>query len=98
VAFVQIIEFRTKNQDEMREIADELLPQRGPDWTARRGVVCEDREDPGRFVQVVFFDSYESAMRNSNLPITQQLNERMTPLMEGPPTFYNLDIIDDRAF
>jgi hypothetical protein len=26
------------------------------------------------------------------------LNERMTPLMEGPPTFYNLDIIDDRAF
>src|SRR5215471_16496787 len=98
MAFVQIIEFRTNNQDEMQKIADELLPQRGPDWTARRGIICEDRDQSGRIFQVVFFDSYESAMQNSSLPITQQLNERMTPLMEEPPTFYNLDVIDDRTF
>jgi hypothetical protein len=95
---VQNIEFRTKHKDEMESIADKLLPQRGPDWTARRGVVCEDSDDRGRLFQVVFFDSYESAMQNSNLPITQQLNERMTPLMEGTPTFYNLEVIDDRSF
>ena len=96
--FIQIIDFRTKNADEMRKIGDELLPQRGPDWTARRAVVCEDRDDPGHMFQVVFFDSYESAMENSALPLTQQLNERMTPLMDGPPAFYNLDVIDDRTF
>ena len=96
--FVQIIEFRTKNADEMRKIGDELLAQRGSDWTARRGIVCEDRDDPGHIFQVVFFDSYESAMQNSSLPLTQQLNERMTPLMDGAPSFYNLNVIDDRSF
>jgi hypothetical protein len=75
-----------------------LLPQRGPDWTARRGVICEDRDEPGHIFQVIFFDSYESAMQNSSLPLTQQLSERMTPLMDGPPEFHNLDVIDDRTF
>jgi len=98
MSFVQVIEFRTKDKDEMQKIGDELLQQRGPDWTARRAVICEDRDDPGHIVQVVFFDSYESAMQNSNLPLTQQLNERMTPLMEGPPKFYNLEVIEDRTF
>ena len=98
MSFVQIIEFRTKDKDEMQKIAGELLPQRGPDWTARRAVICEDRDDPGRIVQLVFFDSYESAMQNSSLPLTQQLNERMTPLMEGPPRFSNLEVIDDQTF
>ncbi len=96
--FVQMIEFRTSKIDEMQKSADEMLAQRGPDWTARRAIICEDRENPGRYLQVVFFDSYESAMKNSELPITQKLAERMGALGDGPPTFYNLNVIDDRAF
>jgi hypothetical protein len=98
MAFVQIVELRTNDKDEMQKIGNELLDQRGSDWTARRAVICEDRDDPGHIFQVVFFDSYESAMENSNLPLTQQLNERMTPLMDGPPSFYNLEVVDDRTF
>ena len=98
MSFVQIIELRTKHKDELQKIGDELLAQVPAEWTARRGVICEDRDNPGHIFQVVFFDSYESAMQNSNLPLTQQLNERMTTLMEGPPTFYNLEVIDDRVF
>jgi hypothetical protein len=98
MAFVQIIDLRTNNKDELQKIGDELLQELPAEWTARRAVICEDRDDPGHIFQVVFFDSYESAMQNSNLPLTQKLNERMTPLMDGPPTFYNLEVIDERTF
>ena len=60
-------------------------------------MLCQDRDDPGRFVNVVFFDSYESAMQNSELPVTQEFSQRMMALADGPPTFRNLDVLDDRG-
>ena len=48
-------------------------------------------------VLVVFFDSYESAMENSNLPETAAFAEQQRPLLEGPPTFYDLDVVEDRT-
>jgi hypothetical protein len=96
--FVQMIEFRTSKIDEMKKLADEMLAQRGADWTARRGIIGEDRDNPGRYFQIVFFDSHESAMRNSELPLTQRLSEQMGALGDGPPAFYNLDVVDDRTF
>jgi hypothetical protein len=38
---------------------------------------------------------YESAMENSKLPVTQQFSQRMMALADGPPTFYNLEVIED---
>jgi hypothetical protein len=46
---------------------------------------------------VVFFDSYESAMENSNLPETQASAEQYMKISDGPPVFYDLDILEDRA-
>ena len=68
-----------------------------PTSTARRVVLCEDRDQPGRYLQMVFFDSYESAMANSELPITQEFAGKMGALADGPPTFFNLDVVDDRS-
>ena len=61
-------------------------------------MLCDDRDKPGRYVQVVFFDSYESAMKNSELPVTQEFAEKMGALADGPPTFYNLDVLEDRTY
>jgi hypothetical protein len=44
----------------------------------------------------VFFDSCEDAVENSALPETDAFSKRMMGFAEGPPTFYNLDIVDDR--
>jgi hypothetical protein len=41
------------------------------------------------------FDSYEDAMENSNLPVTQEFSQKMMALGDGPPTFYNLDLAED---
>ncbi len=98
MGFVQMIEFRTSKIDQMRKLDEEWGQKSGPDTTARRGVLCEDRDNPGRFFQVVFFDSYESAMKNSELPITQEFAQKMGALADGAPTFYNLNVIEDRTW
>jgi hypothetical protein len=97
MAFVQIIDFRTSKIDEMRKLEEEWEATAGPEVTARRVITCADRDDPGRYFQVVFFDSYESAMENSNLPATQEFSQKMMALGDGPPTFHNLDVVDDRS-
>ena len=97
MAFVQIIDFRTSKLDEMRRIEEEWEAAAGADSTARRVITCADRDDPGHCFQLVFFDSYESAMENSNLPVTQEFSQKMMALGDGPPTFYNLDVVDDRS-
>jgi len=95
MGFVQIIEFHTSKLDEMRKIGDEWEAAAGSDSSARRRVMCEDRDNPDRYFNVVFFDSYDAAMANSNLPVTQQFSQRMMALADGPPTFHNLDVIED---
>lgn len=56
-----------------------------------------DRKAVNRYLNVVFFDSYESAVENSNLPQTQRLSQEMMSFTDGAPTFYDLDIIEDRS-
>jgi len=41
---------------------------------------------------VLEFDSYESAMENSNRLETAEFAAKMTALCDGPPKFYNVDV------
>jgi len=97
MGFVQIIQFRTSKIDEMRALGEEWQERAGDDRTASRVLVCANRDNPGEYLNIVFFDSYEEAMKNSSLPATQELSGKMMALGDGPPTFYNLDILDDRT-
>jgi hypothetical protein len=97
MAFVQIIEYRTSNAAEMQAVGDEWeKATEGKRKTGRR-VLCQDRDNPGRYFNVVFFDSYEDAMKNSALPETDSFSKKMMSFADGPPTFYNLDVVDDRG-
>jgi hypothetical protein len=89
--FVQIIEFRTSRVDELQALADELASGSGP-GEALRGTVTEDRDRPGWYFNIVEFDSYESAMSNSDRPEVSAFALRMAALCEEPPRFYNLDV------
>ncbi|MCB9373547.1 MAG: hypothetical protein H6518_12340 [Microthrixaceae bacterium] len=95
MSFVQVIEFRTSKIDEMRKVGEDWEAAAGGDSRARRRVMCSDRDDPGRYLNIVFFDSYESAMENSENPVTQEYSQRLMELADGPPTFHNLDVIEE---
>ena len=96
MAFVQIIEFRTSQFDDMQKVGNDWEAAAGGESKARRRFLCQDRDDPGRYFNVVFFDSFDEAMENSSLPVTQEFSQKMMALADGPPTFYNLDVIEER--
>lgn len=97
MSFIQIIEFRTSKVDEMRAMGEQWEQASSNDRKTRRRITCEDRDNPGRYFNIVFFDSYEEAMQNSELPVTQEFAGKMMELADGPPTFYNLNVVDERS-
>ena len=97
MGFVQVIEFRTSKIDQIQKLGNEWEESAKGSGTARRVVLCADRDNAGRYFNIVFFDSYESAMANSELPMTQEYSKKLMALGEGAPTFHNLDVLDDRT-
>lgn len=96
MAFVQIVEFATSKPDEMQRLANEWESAAADQRTARRRILCRDRDNPGRYFNIVSFDSFEDAMRNSEMPVTQEFARKMAELCDGPATFHNLDVVDER--
>jgi len=92
-SFVQIIEFTTSRVDELRALQDELQSMR-EGGTATRAMLCSDRDRPNTYLNVVEFESYESAMENSNRPETTQFAAKMMELCDGPPVFRNLEVLE----
>ena len=93
---VQMIEFQTSKADEIRALGNEWEKAAGGKRKVRRRILCEDRDNRGRFFNIVFFDTYEAAMENSSLPETRLFSEKMAGLTDSSPTFVNLDVVEDR--
>ena len=97
MSFVQIMQLKTSKIDEVRAAADEWDRATEGKRTVARSVICGDRDNPGHYAIIVFFDSFEDAMRNSALPETDALSKKTSALSDGPPTFLNLDVIEERS-
>ncbi len=95
MAFIQIIDFRTKRFDEGRKHVDEYLAKTEGRRTSGRGITCQDRDDPEHYINIIFFESYEEAMKNSELPETGELAGKLAELGEGEPKFLNLEVVED---
>jgi hypothetical protein len=97
MAFVQIIECRTSEFEKIQRLEDEWRAATEGKRTLRRSIVARDRTDSDRHLILAFFDSYEAAMENSSLPETSKFSEKQAALLDGPMTFQNLDVVEDRS-
>jgi len=97
MGFMQIIEFRTSDIDEVQRIHDEWQTATEGKRTSTQQLLARDHTDPDRYFAVVFFDSYESAMKNSDLPETRGAAEQYMKATDGPPVFYDLDVLEHSA-
>jgi hypothetical protein len=91
--FVQIVDCRTNRPDDLITLGaewEEMEP--GPN-TPTRSYVCRDRDDASHFVIVAVFESHEKAMANSAARETDLMAQRMKLLVDGEPSFTNLDVI-----
>lgn len=95
MAFVQLIEYETSQPDEVKRTFDEWQQAAQDMRKAKRVVLTRHRDQENRFVTIVFFDSYEEAMENSNLEETQQYSRKVNDLIDGEPTYFDLDVIED---
>ena len=93
--FVQIIEYQSSKPDEMRALGEEFMASREDGGTRPSVVVTQDRDRENTYVMVIRFPSYEEAMENSQREDTSAMAGRMAELMDGPPTFRNLDVLMD---
>ena len=94
--FIQIIECRTSRFDELNALEDEWEKATEGKRTLRRSIITRDRKDPNRHLVLAFFDSYDSAMVNSNLPETGEFGQKQAALLDAPMVFTDLDVVDDR--
>lgn len=95
--FIQIIETRMSDVEPLLALDDEWEKATEGKRTARRSIVTRDRNDPERHLVIVFFDSYEEAMKNSQLPETQDFAAKADALTEAPAVFHDLDVVADRS-
>jgi quinol monooxygenase YgiN len=95
--FVQTIEFQTARFDEIQALEDQWLKATSGTRTLQRQLKTRDLDRPNTYVFIAEFPSYEAAMKNSELPATKEIAEKMEKLADGAPTFRNLEVIDDQT-
>lgn len=95
MTFVQLIECKTSRFDEMNRLLDTWVGQTGGRRTATHALVGQDRSDGSHIVEMVEFPSYEEAMRNSNLPETDEIFRGVVALCDEMPTFMDLEVVRD---
>jgi quinol monooxygenase YgiN len=95
--FVQIIEFETSRIDEVDALEQQWVKATAGKRTLQREIKARDIDRPNTYVLIAEFPSREAATKNNDLPETQEIAEKMAKLADGPPTFRNLEVFDDRS-
>jgi quinol monooxygenase YgiN len=92
MTFIQIIDYESDHRAEMKALMDEYVRQTRGRRTSLSALLTHDRDNPRHYVDIVEFPSYEIAMRNSNMPETQEFAARLRALCSAGPTFLNLEV------
>ena len=90
--FIQIIEYTTTRKDEVDALMDEWMQRTEGKRTAAKATITKDREAQNRYLEIVEFPSYDEAMRNNDLPETDELAGKLAKLCEDM-SFRNLDVV-----
>lgn len=97
MAFIQSMDFATKQRDEILEHIRQWSADAIGNGTAQRATLAEDRSAPGCFVLAVWFESPEAAAENSDRPETGAFAEQFASLCSDGPTFREFDVVEVRG-
>jgi len=95
--FIQIIEYKTSRIDEFNALLDTWVEKNAGHHLTTRAIQTRDRDQNNVYLNIVEFPSYEQAMTNSNRPETAQFAAQAAALCDAPPTFRNLDLLNERT-
>ena len=93
MGFVQIIELQSSRFDEIEALHEAWLAETQGARTTISEMVVRDRDRPEHYFVIVEFPSHEHALVNNELAATHRFSEALVPLLDGPPTFHDLDLV-----
>ncbi|MFE6283905.1 hypothetical protein [Streptomyces sp. NPDC057877] len=95
--FTQIVDFETERIEEMEQLLEEARQRMaGREGGPTHRMLLKDRDNPGRYLALIEFESYDEAMRNSDDPETTKLAEQLGALCSREPRYTNCDLLDAR--
>lgn len=93
MTFIQIAAFRSDHLNDFPALEAQWKDATEGRRTLLREQVYADHSDPRRYVVVNEFESYESAMVNSDLPETSAMAQEFGKLVDGDVEYTNLDLL-----
>ncbi len=91
--YIFLMEFATSRIGEVIDLSRAMADERSGDAVPFARVIAADRGRPGHYVTLSRFDSIEAARDNGADPVTRRYAEAMQSLIDGEPTFRDLDVL-----
>lgn len=92
--FVQIASYTMSEPEVLRAARREWLEATDGVAAAHRWMLLEDRDVPGRYVELAIYRSYEDAMHNAMLPATEALLGHAAHDVERGVSVSRLELLD----
>lgn len=89
--FSQHIVVYAPDEQALRDLLESADSDPPPGFLGAR--LLRFRDQPGRYVIQVDFDSWESAQESNARPETEEWAERMRGLIDGEPKYEDLDVL-----
>lgn len=99
--WAQIIKMRVKpnRQDDLLDILKGMHPLEQPDSGLLRSTAMRDQKDPNLTYAMIVFENEEQARARERDPRrreqVQAVQGKIPELLDGPPEFIDLDILDE---
>lgn len=93
--YIQLVEFSTNHPvDEVKQALDAWLETSRGKRTLHMVVVAADHDRPNHYWELLEYTSEQDAVETAELPETKAAFERWSSLIDGVPTFHNLDVVE----
>jgi hypothetical protein len=93
MTFIQTMEFTTNDKDKMLEVGNRWANDAIESGTAKKGILAEDRSNPGHYRWTVFFDSADDAAKNNDRPETGVYAQEFGALTTDGISFQEFDVV-----
>jgi quinol monooxygenase YgiN len=98
--WAQLIKVRVKpgKEGDLRRVMEQIRAIEQPDSGLLRSSMMRDRKDPNTFYTMIVVESEEKARARERDPRReglQGIQAQMAQLLEGPPEFVDLEVVDE---
>ncbi len=90
--FIQLVEYETDDIEAIEKALVRFRDEHPGVMTFTTSRVAEDRDQPGTYISIVEFPSYEEAMKQSNHPALSEFVESIGPELMANRRFRNLEV------